>query len=51
MAGMSLDQVASAADTAPAYLSKVENGKFIPSDQWVGKVTAAIAARLRDAAA
>lgn len=47
MAGMSLNQVATAAETSPAYLSKVENGKFIPSDQYVGKVTAAIAARLR----
>ncbi|OOB91218.1 helix-turn-helix domain-containing protein [Rathayibacter sp. VKM Ac-2630] len=50
LAGMSLSAVAKAADTSSAYLSKVENGKFLPTNAYVAKVTGVIAAHLRDAA-
>lgn len=50
LAGMTLIEVASAADTSIAYLSKVETGKFIPTKQYVAQVTTAIADRLRSAA-
>lgn len=50
MAGLSLEAVAATAGTSVAYLSKVETGKLIPTNVYVAKVTAVIAARLRDAA-
>ena len=50
LAGLSLEAVAAAADTSVAYLSKVETGKLIPTNVYVAKVTAVIAARLREAA-
>lgn len=50
MAGMTLTDVAKAADTAVAYLSKVELGQKEPTRSYVAKVTSAIAAHLRDAA-
>jgi transcriptional regulator with XRE-family HTH domain len=50
LAGLSLEAVASTADTSTAYLSKVETGKLVPTKSYVAKVTTAIAAHLRDAA-
>ncbi len=49
-AGLTLDDVARAADTSIAYLSKVETGKFIPTRLYVSQVTAAIAQSIRAAA-
>lgn len=46
LAGLTLDDVARLAETAPAYLSKVETGKFNPSLTYVAQVTAAIASAL-----
>ncbi|MEV4737138.1 MULTISPECIES: helix-turn-helix domain-containing protein [unclassified Microbacterium] len=42
-AGLTLSDVARMADTAPAYLSKVECGALIPAEAYVGRVMAAIA--------
>lgn len=50
LAGMTLIEVAAAADTSIAYLSKVETGKFVPTKQYVAQVTTAIADRLRSVA-
>lgn len=50
LAGMTLAEAAEAAGTAPAYLSKVENGKLKSSKAYVAQVTVAIASRLQDAA-
>lgn len=50
LAGLTLEEVAQDADTAVAYLSKVETGKLIPSKGYVATVTAAIAVRMREAA-
>lgn len=46
-AGLTLEDLATAANTSVAYLSKVETGKFIPSRSYVASVTAAIAAHLQ----
>ncbi|MFC4222593.1 helix-turn-helix domain-containing protein [Lysinibacter cavernae] len=45
-ASMTLADVADEAGTSVAYLSKVERGIFVPTDQYVAMVTAAIAHRL-----
>jgi len=50
LAGMSLEELASVADTSIAYLSKVENGKFVPTRSYVARVTAAIADRMSEKA-
>ncbi|MBM3714910.1 MAG: helix-turn-helix transcriptional regulator [Actinobacteria bacterium] len=48
IAGLNLDQAAAVADTAAAYLSKVENGKLVPTVGYVANVTAALARHLQD---
>lgn len=42
IAGLTLDNVAELADTAPAYLSKVERGVLTPTRGYVATVTSAI---------
>lgn len=49
-AGLTLEDVAALAATSVAYLSKVENGHFIPSKTYVASVTAAIAGEMKAAA-
>lgn len=49
-AGMTLQEVADAADTSTAYLSKVERDIFPPSDEYVAKVMDALGRRLAGAA-
>lgn len=49
-AGMSLQEVADAAETSTAYLSKVERDIFPPSDEYVAKVMTALGRRLAGAA-
>lgn len=43
MSGMTLKEVAAAADTSISYLSKVESGKFVPSQDYVARVAFVIA--------
>ena len=43
MSGMTLKEVAAAADTSISYLSKVEGGKFVPSQDYVARVAFVIA--------
>jgi transcriptional regulator with XRE-family HTH domain len=43
MSGMTLKEVASGADTSISYLSKVESGKFVPSQDYVARVAFVIA--------
>lgn len=50
-AGLTLDTVARLADTAPAYLSKVECGALIASPAYLARVTTAIAAEMTRQAA
>lgn len=50
-AGLTLEDVAREADTAVAYLSKVETDKLIPSNTYVGVVMGAIARTLAPAPA
>jgi predicted transcriptional regulator len=50
LAGMTLTDVAEAADISVAYLSKVERGDLIPTRAYVAEVTTAIAAHMRGAA-
>lgn len=47
LAGLTLEDVAGAAETSTAYLSKVETGKLFPAKGYVAKVTLAIAESLR----
>lgn len=47
LAGLTLEELATLANTSIAYLSKVETGKFVPSRAYVAQVTAAIAETLR----
>ncbi|WP_313280964.1 helix-turn-helix domain-containing protein [Timonella senegalensis] len=42
-AGLTLEDVATRADCAVSYLSKVETGKLTPADSFVARVTTAIA--------
>lgn len=42
---LSLADVARRAGTSPAYLSKVERGRFVPTKRYVAHVTRAIAGR------
>lgn len=48
IAGLTLDQAAAVADTAAAYLSKVETGKLTPTVGYVANVTSAIARHLQE---
>ena len=48
IAGLTLDRAAEIADTAPAYLSKVENGRLVPTVGYVANVTAAIAEHMKE---
>ena len=48
IAGLTLDQAAELADTAAAYLSKVETGKLTPTVGYVANVTGAIARHLQE---
>lgn len=50
IAGLNLDQAAALADTAAAYLSKVETGRLVPTVGYVANVTAALARHLQDTA-
>lgn len=50
LAGLTLEQVSNRADTAPAYLSKVENGKLVPNNVYVARVSMAIAEHLAEGA-
>lgn len=45
-AGLTLADVADIADTAPAYLSKVESGALAPSDSYFWRVAASITAAM-----
>lgn len=45
-AGMTLQDLAQAAGTAVAVLSRVETGKSVPTNAYVAQVTRAIADRL-----
>ncbi|WP_396451192.1 helix-turn-helix domain-containing protein [Leucobacter aridicollis] len=45
-AGLTLEQVAEGADTSTAYLSKVERGKLLPTDEYIGKIAKFTASRL-----
>lgn len=42
-AGLTLEDVATRAECAVSYLSKVETGKLTPADSFIARVTAAIA--------
>jgi transcriptional regulator with XRE-family HTH domain len=46
LAGLTLEETATAADTSIAYLSKVETGRLVPSTAYVAQVTAALADKL-----
>lgn len=46
LAGLTLQQVADGADTSVAYLSKVERGQLVPSDEYVGKIAQFAASRI-----
>lgn len=48
-AGLTLDDVATRADCAVSYLSKVETGKLTPADSFVARVTTAIAKSMNEA--
>lgn len=51
MAHLTLQQVASEADTSIAYLSKVERNQLVPTDEYVAKIAAHIStSMLADAA-
>ena len=50
-AGLTLQQVAEGADTSTAYLSKVERGQLIPTDEYVGKIAQYASSKLREAVA
>nr|WP_279630809.1 helix-turn-helix transcriptional regulator [Rathayibacter sp. VKM Ac-2804] len=49
LAGLTLEDVAREADTAVAYLSKIETDKLIPSKTYVGTVTAVLSRALSPA--
>lgn len=40
MAHLTLQEVAAGADTSVAYLSKVERGQLVPTDEYVAKIAA-----------
>lgn len=47
LAGLTLEQTSTLADTAPAYLSKVETGKLVPTRGYVANVVRAISAQMQ----
>lgn len=47
LAGLTLEQASQLADTAPAYLSKVETGKLIPTRGYVANVVLALSLHLQ----
>jgi transcriptional regulator with XRE-family HTH domain len=47
IAGLTLERTAELADTAPAYLSKVETGRLVPTVGYVANVTSAIASHMQ----
>jgi len=49
-AGLTLADVSHLADTAPAYLSKVESGALTPSTGYVARVASAIADQMKHSA-
>lgn len=51
VANLTADQVAREAQVSASYLSRVENGKAEATPQWIGMITATIAAHLSGAAA
>lgn len=46
MSGLTLKEVATAADTSIAYLSKVERDELLPSQAYVAKVASFISASM-----
>lgn len=46
LAGITLKEVAEGADTSVSYLSKVENGVFVPTRGYVGRVIAFISSQM-----
>lgn len=46
LAGLTLEQVSDGADTAVAYLSKVERGHLRPTDDYVGRVMSFISSSI-----
>ncbi|KUF06864.1 helix-turn-helix domain-containing protein [Leucobacter sp. G161] len=46
MAGLTLKEVATGADTSVSYLSKVETGVFVPSKGYVARVVAYISSSM-----
>lgn len=51
MAGLTLKQVATGADTSISYLSKVENGVYAPTQVYVARVVAFISSTMLAVAA
>lgn len=50
LAGLTLEQASTLAETAPAYLSKVETGKLTPTRGYVANVVRAISVEMQRAA-
>lgn len=50
LAGLTLEETASIADTSVAYLSKVETGRLIPTRGYVAQIAGALADRMKAAA-
>lgn len=50
LARMTLVDVAKAAGTSPSYLSNVETGTVVATETYIGRVAAAIASQLQEAA-
>lgn len=48
LAGLTLDEVSQRTGTAPAYLSKVENGRLLPANSYVAKITAALSREINE---
>lgn len=51
LAGLTLKEVASGADTSVSYLSKVETGVFVPTRGYIAKVVGFISASMMAEAA
>ena len=49
-AGLTLQQVAEGAKTSTSYLSKVERGQLVPTDDYVAQIAAYAAGQLAKAA-
>lgn len=46
MSGLTLKQVAVGADTSISYLSKVENGVYVPTQTYVARVVAFVSSQM-----